>query len=80
MFPALVRSIETEKAYKTYVSDTLRFIAENTAYSASYFTGGDMGKYPNMRFSEIYEEKPVETRTPEEVISHIRQKLKEARE
>lgn len=77
VFPRLVRELELEKAYKIYVTDALRAIAENTSPPASYFTDGNVGKYPAHRFAELFDTKPVETRTPEEIVSHILKKLKE---
>jgi len=38
-----------------------------------------MRKYPEQRFEDIIHPKPEETRTPEEIISDIRTKLKEVR-
>lgn len=78
--PTLIRELAIDKAYKIYVTDTLRNISENTAQSAAYCSGGKMGNYIETHFSSIYDTKPEETRTPDEIISHIRQKLKEVRE
>lgn len=57
-----------EKAYRIYMSDGIRMIAANTG---KYF-GGTM---PKNRFYDLIKETPVETRTSNEIIDGIRQKL-----
>lgn len=77
VLPMLIRDREIEKAYKTYVTDSLRIISENSAASAACCTNGKMGQYPQMRFAELFNTKPAETRTAEDVITGIRKKLRE---
>lgn len=57
-----------EKLFKSYVSECLRIIAENTAK----FAGGN---YIELKYSDLIEPKPAERRTAEEIISGIRSKL-----
>ena len=57
-----------EKTYRIYVTDCLKLIAENTARYASGTTIG-------VRYADLIEDKPEETRTSDEVISDIRDKI-----
>ncbi len=60
---------QKEKAYKVYISDVLRIISENTAkYSG--------GSYVKVRYSELIDPPKKETRTSEEIIENIRNKLR----
>lgn len=59
-----------EKAYRIYVSDGIKMISENTAK----FAGGVM---PRKRFYDLINAIPEETRTSDEIISSIQQKLRE---
>lgn len=53
------------KAYKLYITDTLKMIAENTAKSVG-------GLAPNKRYSDIIERKPVEKeKSAEEIINEV---------
>ena len=59
-----------DKAYRIYVTDTLRVITENTSKQAG-------GSYMKIRFAEIFEPpKKEEERTAEEVISDLMDKLR----
>lgn len=49
--------------YRLYVTDSLWGLAQGRRLSA--------------RFAEVIDPKPLETRTPEEIVSHIRTKLEE---
>lgn len=69
---ARYRETQRELAYRFYVTDALRSISQNTAN----FSGG---LYPQARFADIVQPKPVDDRTSEEVISRIRRKLRELR-
>lgn len=60
---------QRELAYRIYVSDALRVISENTAK----FGGGG---YAKVRFADIIHPKPEDKRTHEEVVEHIRRKLR----
>lgn len=57
-----------EKAYRNYIADNLRVIGENTAK-----LGG--GGYFKVRWSEIENPKPVETRSSSEIVDHMKNKL-----
>jgi hypothetical protein len=60
---------QEELAYKIYMSDALKLIAENTAKF------GQGGSYIKARYYDIINPKPVDNRTEEEVIDHIKNKL-----
>lgn len=65
--------LQEERAYRTYVTDALMLISENTANISS-------GKYMNKHFSEIYEnDKQNEEEkkpTAEEVKNRIKSKFR----
>ena len=64
-------------AYRVYVTDALQMIAENTAPQAAKYTGGKAGRYLAKRWADLDKPAPPEeTRTPEEVIEHMKAKLK----
>lgn len=56
--------------WKSYVAKGVKIISENTAVLC-----GKQGKYLSVDFDEIINPKPVETRTPEEIISQIKEKI-----
>lgn len=56
-----------ERAYKVYVTDILKIIAENTAK----FCGGSV---PTVRYADLIEPKPKDTRSTEEVIADVNRK------
>lgn len=61
-----------------YMTDALQAIAENTAVSAGYCSGGKAGKAMGRRWVDLDKPAPPEeTRTAEEIIDHIKAKLKE---
>lgn len=60
---------QRELAYRIYVTDALRIISENTAR----FGGGG---YVKARFADIVNPKPEDPRTHDEVVEHIRGKLR----
>lgn len=66
------RAEQEEKAYRIYVTDTLKCIAENTAK----FGGGN---YIKTRFYDVIniepEKESTEIRTPEEVIDYMLDKI-----
>ena len=57
-----------ERAYKLYVADTAYYING----SITNFLGGSMMR---SKFSELIKPQEEETRTPEEIIDHISDKL-----
>ncbi len=63
---------QREVAYRIYITDALRIISENTA---KYGGGG----YIKARYADIIHPKPEDNRTHEEVVAHIRGKLRELR-
>nr|DAM03227.1 MAG TPA: hypothetical protein [Caudoviricetes sp.] len=66
--PALINQAAKEQAYRVYVTDALKIIGENTAKYAG-------GSYIKVRYLDIESPKPEETRTPKEVIAHMKQKI-----
>lgn len=56
------------EAYRAYVTDSLKAIAENTARYAG-------GGYIKARYVDIIHPKPQETRTADEIIGHMKGKL-----
>lgn len=57
-----------EKAYRVYVTDVLKILAENTAkYSG--------GSYMKIRYYDLIRPKPEENRTPEEIIGNMKEKI-----
>lgn len=65
-------------SFRAYVTDTLQVIAENTAIPAASFTDGKAGKAMTRRWADWDKPAPPkETRTAEEIIDHIRARLKE---
>ena len=66
--PSLVKERILNKAYRVYVTDALKVIAENTAK----FSGGG---YLKTRYYDVINPRPEETRTPEEIVSSIKAKL-----
>lgn len=64
-------------SFRAYVTDTLQAIAENTAIEANKFLEEPVGKVMTRRWAD--QDKPAppeETRTAEEVIEHIKERLK----
>lgn len=69
-------------SYRTYIADCMQAIALNTSVSAAFCSKGQQGKYIKERwYALVYPDgpnaaAPDETRMPEEVIQHIKDKLK----
>lgn len=66
--PALINQAAKEQAYRVYLTDVLKIIGENTAKYAG-------GSYMKARYLDITNPKPQETRTPDEIIAHMKQKI-----
>lgn len=66
-----------ERSYQVYVTNCLRLLTENTAPPAAFFTEGQAGQYLAVPWLEAVAPAPQETRTPEEIIAHIRESLKD---
>lgn len=60
---------QRELAYKYYVSDSLRLITENTAKMSQ-------GSYLKIRYADLIEPRKEETRTANEVINDLKDKLR----
>lgn len=65
---AYFKKEQQEKAYKMYITDALKIIAENTAKQVG-------GSYLTARYAEMIEPKKEETRTANEIIINIKDKL-----
>ena len=65
---AFFQKEQKDKAYRLYVTDALKIITENTAKlnGGTYLTG---------RYAEMIEPRKEETRTAEEIIDTIKEKL-----
>lgn len=63
-----INSRQRDTAYRVYVTDALKFIAENTARYAG-------GGYMKARYEDLIHPKPEDTRTAEEIIEHMKKKL-----
>ena len=66
---AYFKKEQHEKAYKFYVTDALRLITENTAKANG-------GRYLQARYVEYVEPIKEETRTAEEVITSLKEKMR----
>lgn len=73
VLPAVLKSRAKDQAYKIYITDTLKSMAENTAYSARQ-AGGD-GRYITIRYADAINPKPEEKRTGNEIIEMMRKKI-----
>lgn len=62
-----------QDAWRLYVADGVRMISENTAKFAG-------GQYMKARWADILDPKPIEERTPEQVVGHVLGRLKEVSE
>lgn len=59
---------QLDKAYRVYVTDSLRQITENTARASG-------GGYIKKRFFDVITPRKIETRTGEEVVDHMKSVL-----
>jgi hypothetical protein len=57
------------EAYRVYMTDTVKYIAEATAFLCG-------GRYTQKRYYDFIHPKPEETRTSEEIVDHFKEKLK----
>lgn len=67
--PAVLKRDEHAEAYRVYVTDALKIICENTA---RYADGSCIG----MRYIDLINPKPEDTRTGDDVIEHMKLKLR----
>lgn len=66
--PAVIKERHKSEQYQSYVADCLQNISRNIAP----FGRGD---YIAKRWADISGSKPAETRTPQEIIAHMKQKI-----
>lgn len=67
-FQARFEQEQESSAFRIYLTDALKVLSENTAR----FGGGSSMR---LRYAEIIDRTPPDTRTPEEVIGNIKNKL-----
>ena len=65
---AFLRKRRRQEELEYYITDTLMYIAQNTANISG-------GKVPKKRFYEVMNQKPEETRTAQDIINNIKHKL-----
>jgi hypothetical protein len=65
---AFFQKQKRQEELEYYITDTLMYIAQNTANISG-------GKVPKNRFYEIMNRKPEETRTAQDIINNIKRKL-----
>lgn len=76
VLPAVINRDIESWTFRVYITDTLQAIAENTAVPAASFTEGKHGKAMTRRWADRNKPEPTpETRTPEEVIAYMKEKL-----
>lgn len=77
--PVAIQQERDELFYRTYITDALQAIAENTGSIAAGLSNGNAGKAMPRRWVEGIKvgEYPAkeEKRTPEEIIANIKEKL-----
>ena len=74
---ARYQSQQRELAYRIYVTDCLRITSENTAKAVLALTDGTAEAHiMGVRFADVFENKPVDNRTADDIIEGIRNKLK----
>ena len=65
---SLFKYRQKEEAIKIYYGECLRLISENTARISQ-------GEYMTSKLDDVLNPKPIDTRTPEEIIDGIRKKV-----
>lgn len=63
--PIMVKRRNKEMACTFYIAEALRIISDNTAKLVS-------GSYMNIKLMDLILDQPEETRTPDEVIEHMK--------
>nr|DAR05335.1 MAG TPA: hypothetical protein [Caudoviricetes sp.] len=69
--PAVISEQRRREKYRSYLADCLQSISRNVAPIGR-------GEYIAKRWADISDPKPEETRTPEEIIAHMKQKIASA--
>lgn len=70
--PLLIRKQAERSTLERYIAMGLRFVSENTAHTP------EGGRYLGVDYDELIHPAPPETRTKEEIISHMKNKLAKA--
>lgn len=68
--PSVMQKRQQDEIYQAYMAETVRLIGENVTRK----TGGS---YMKLRYTEIIDPKPEDTRTGSEIVSHMKEKLRE---
>lgn len=68
--PVVMKQRQRDEIYQAYTAETVRLIGENEARK----TGGG---YMKLRYTELINPKPEDTRTGSEIVSHMKEKLRE---
>lgn len=66
--PMMIKRQSEELAFRLYVTDCLQTMTENTAKKVG-------GKYVKMRYADIIKPQKVETRSAEQIISEMQEKM-----
>lgn len=66
--PTVIKERHRAELYRSYVADCLQSISRNVAPIGR-------GDYIAKRWADISDPKPSETRTPQEIIAHMKQKI-----
>jgi hypothetical protein len=74
---SLFQKEQEDRALRTYITECMRHISENTAKTASALLGENAeAKYMSVSFEDIIHPKPQDKRTPEEIILKMKEKIK----
>ena len=68
VLPVLLNKQDQEQKFRTYVTDALKTITENTAKYAG-------GNYMKVRYYDIENPRPAETRSGKEIIDQMKAKI-----
>lgn len=69
--PAVIKERHKSEQYQSYIADCLQSISRNVAPIGR-------GEYIAKRWVDVSDPKPEETRTPEEIIAYMKQKIASA--
>lgn len=69
VLPTLIKRQEDREIYEAYITDALKAIAGNTAIYGT-------GDYLQKRYYDMIKPQKEETRTPDEVVNYMKNKLR----
>ena len=70
-FPSVLKNQIKNETYQLYITDCLRLLTENTAKSVRE---GESAEYIRMRYFELINPKPQDTRTGEQIVAEVIEK------